>query len=50
MVDVVEQVAAAIARENLLEPGASVVVGVSGGADSLTLLHVLVRLRERLGN
>ncbi len=49
MVDVVEQVAAAIAREKLLEPGASVVVGVSGGADSLTLLHVLVRLRERLG-
>lgn len=48
MDDLVERVAAAIGRGRLFEPGATVVVGVSGGADSLTLLHVLMRLRERL--
>lgn len=49
MDDLVERVAAAIGRGRLFEPGATVVVGVSGGADSLTLLHVLMRLRARLG-
>ncbi len=34
-----------IERHSLLEPGDSLVVGVSGGADSLCLLHLLARLR-----
>lgn len=49
MDELVERVAAAIKRGRLFEPGATVVVGVSGGADSLALLHALARLRERLG-
>ena len=41
----VQKVAEAIARGGLLRPAAGpVVVGVSGGADSLTLAHVLARL------
>jgi len=36
-----------IAEHGLLQP--SVVVGVSGGADSVCLLHVLLRLRDKLG-
>lgn len=32
-----------------LEPGERLVLGVSGGPDSMALLHVLARLRERLG-
>lgn len=48
MGDLLHDVAAAIERERLLAPGATLVVGVSGGADSLTLLHLLVRLREPL--
>ncbi len=43
--DVLEAVRKEIERERLLEPGATVVVGVSGGSDSLCLLHVLNRLR-----
>ncbi len=35
-------------KYHLFEPG-PVVVAVSGGADSLTLLHVLMTLRSRLG-
>ncbi len=39
----------AIRRHRLLSPGDGVVAGVSGGADSLCLLHLLDRLRDKLG-
>lgn len=41
-----ERVKATIRRHNLLDPGDGVVVGVSGGPDSVALLHVLYSLRE----
>ncbi len=37
-----------IARENLLRPGDRVLAAVSGGADSLALLHSLAALRQTL--
>ena len=37
-----------IRREELVLPGDGVVVGVSGGLDSICLLHVLARLRPEL--
>lgn len=42
--NLIEKVKAAIERENLIPEGAHVVVGVSGGADSVALLHILNRL------
>ncbi|HLY27491.1 MAG TPA: tRNA lysidine(34) synthetase TilS [Aggregatilineales bacterium] len=45
----VEQVRAFCHQYHLFEPG-PVVVAVSGGADSLTLLHVLIALREEFGS
>ncbi|MBQ3068430.1 MAG: tRNA lysidine(34) synthetase TilS [Clostridia bacterium] len=38
-----------IRLHNLIPKGSSVIVGVSGGADSVALLHVLSALREELG-
>lgn len=39
----------ACARHQLIPPDSAVVVAVSGGADSLALLHALHALRDRLG-
>jgi tRNA(Ile)-lysidine synthase len=47
--DLEERVFTAIRRHGLMSSGDSVVVGVSGGPDSLALLHVLWRLSDRLG-
>ncbi|HDH09587.1 MAG TPA: tRNA lysidine(34) synthetase TilS, partial [Chloroflexi bacterium] len=46
MADVLRKVRQTIDRYELLAPGETVVVGVSGGPDSLCLLHVLRRLSE----
>ncbi len=43
-----QQVAEAIERHQLLNKGDRVVVGVSGGMDSMVLLHVLHAFRESL--
>jgi len=43
-----EQVAATISRYNMLAPGARVIVAVSGGPDSVCLLHALRELKIRV--
>ncbi len=43
---VFDRVREAIQRNRLVSPGETVVIGVSGGPDSLCLLHVLDRLRQ----
>jgi tRNA(Ile)-lysidine synthase len=45
MINVLRQVQATVEAYSLLDPGDRVVVGLSGGPDSLCLLHVLRRLR-----
>jgi len=45
----VERVIDFISRHGLVSGGKIVVVGVSGGPDSVCLLHLLVSLKERLG-
>lgn len=47
MADLLDRVERFITAQELLPQGVRVLVGVSGGADSLVLLHLLVRLRER---
>jgi len=33
-------------QQNMIAPGDKVLVGLSGGADSVCLLHVMLRLRD----
>lgn len=47
--DLLSQVWQTIAQYAIFNPGDKVVVGVSGGPDSLCLLHLLHRLQEELG-
>lgn len=42
------KVLSAVRREQMLPPNASVTVGVSGGADSVALLHALLALQNEL--
>jgi len=47
--DFLENIAAACADYNMIEKGDAVVAALSGGADSVSLLHALKTLSERLG-
>ena len=49
MGDLLRQVRQAIETYNLIRPGEALVAGVSGGPDSLCLLHVLQRLAPEYG-
>src|ERR1700681_3400271 len=46
---VFERVLKTISRYNMLAPGVRVIAAVSGGADSVALLHILIELAPRLG-
>lgn len=46
--NLLEKVKKYIEKENLLKPGAKLIVGVSGGADSVCLLKVLLELENEL--
>lgn len=44
-----DKVLKTIQKYNLIQNGDSIVIGVSGGPDSMTLLNVLINLKQRLG-
>ena len=44
-----EEVLKTIETYNLIEKNDKIVIGVSGGPDSICLLHVLYGLKEKLG-
>lgn len=44
-----EEILKTIEKYNLIEKGDNIVIGVSGGPDSICLLHVLNSLKEQLG-
>ncbi len=46
---ILEKALATISKYDLLKAGDVVIAGVSGGPDSLAMLHMLCRLQERLG-
>lgn len=46
--DFISQVRSTIAEHKMIVPGDIVLVGVSGGPDSLALLHILNRLKDEL--
>lgn len=46
--NLLQQVAATISRYNMLEPDSAVIVAVSGGPDSVCLLHALRELKIRI--
>jgi len=46
LTELLKQVRHTIERHGLLTPGEAIVVGVSGGPDSLCLLHVLLGVRD----
>ncbi len=49
MTDIAARVRQTIARHRMISPRDTVLLAVSGGADSVCLLHVLLGLREELG-
>lgn len=46
--DVLEQVRSTLAKFSMLSPGDKVVLGVSGGPDSVALTHILFQLRQQM--
>lgn len=48
MLSIAQTVFDTVCREVLFSPGDTVYVALSGGADSVTLLHILCELKERL--
>ncbi|NLN82468.1 MAG: tRNA(Ile)-lysidine synthetase, partial [Clostridiales bacterium] len=45
----IDKVIAAVGRENLIERGDSIIVALSGGADSMALLNSLLQIKNELG-